>query len=105
MLIILSSTLTYAPCQANWSVARGFCFCFTFSMYWDHYCSLHICGSVPSFQVLLKIYSSLCNTGYPRLTIISLVIASGPGDFFNFRFDSALVNSSYDKGEFITVDT
>ena len=29
----------------------------------------------------------------------------GPGDFFNFRFDSALVNSSYDNGEFITVDT
>ena len=58
--------------------------------------SLHIYGSVPSYQVLLKISSSLCNAGCPRLTIISLVIASGPGDFFNFRFDSALVNSSYE---------
>ena len=64
-----------------------------------------MCGSVPSYQVLLKISSSLCNAGCPRLTIISLVIASGPGDFFNFRFDIALVNSSYDKGEFITIDT
>ena len=49
--------------------------------------------------------SSLCNAGCPRLTIISLVIASGPGDFFNFRFYSELVNSSYDNGKFITVDT
>ena len=55
--------------------------------------------------MLLKISSSLCNAGCPRLTIISLVISSGPGDFFNVRFDSALVYSSYDKGEFITVDT
>ena len=39
------------------------------------------------------------------IIIIILVIPSGPGDFFNFRFDSALVNSSYDNGEFITVDT
>ena len=53
----------------------------------------------------MKISSSLCNAGCPRLTIISLVIASGPGDFFNFRSDSALVNSSYDTGELITVDT
>ena len=67
--------------------------------------SLHICGSVPSCQVLLKISSSLCNAGCHRFTIISLVISSSPGDFFNFRFDSALVNSSYDKGEFINVDT
>ena len=67
--------------------------------------SRHICGSVPSCQVLLKISSSLCTAGCPRLTIISLVIASGPGDFFNFKFDSALVNSSYDNGEFINVDT
>ena len=67
--------------------------------------SRHICGSIPSCQVLLKISSSLYNAGCPRLTIISLVIPSGPGDFFNFRFDSALVNSSYDNGEFITVDT
>ena len=66
--------------------------------------SLHICGCVPSCQVLLNISSSLCNAGCPRLTIISLVIASGPGDFFDFRFDSALVNYSYDKCEFITVD-
>ena len=34
-----------------------------------------------------------------------MVIVSGPGDFFNFRFDCALVKSSYDKDEFITVDT
>ena len=67
--------------------------------------SRHICGSVLSCQVLLKISGSLCNAGCPRLTIISLVIASGPGDFFNFRFASALVNSSYYNGEFITVDT
>ena len=73
-------------------------------MYWDH-CCFHICGSVLSCQVLLNISSSLCKAGCPRLTIISLVIASGPGDFLNFRFDGALVNSSYDNGEFITFDT
>ena len=67
--------------------------------------SLHICGSVPSCQVLLTISSSLCNAGCPRLTIISLVIASGPGDFFNFSFDQFVVNSSYDRGDFINVDT
>ena len=32
-------------------------------------------------------------------------MASGPGDFFNFRFDSAPVNYSYDEGELINVDT
>ena len=37
--------------------------------------------------------------------IIQLVISSGLGDFFNLRFDSALFNSSYYKGEFITGDT
>ena len=42
-------------------------------------------------EVLLKISSSLYNASCPRLTI-SLVIASGPGDFFNFRFDSALAS-------------
>ena len=35
----------------------------------------------------------------------NIPVEPGPGDFFNFRFDSALVNSSYDNGEFITVDT
>ena len=38
---------------------------------------------VPSCQVFLKIFSSLCNAGCPMLTIISFVIASGPGGFFN----------------------
>ena len=59
--------------------------------------SLHICGSVPSCQVSLKISSSLCNASCPTLTSISLVIATGHGDLFNFSLDSALVNSSYDK--------
>ena len=36
-------------------------------------------------QVLLKISSGLCNASCLRLTIISLVIASGPGDFFDFK--------------------
>ena len=56
-------------------------------------------------QVLLKMSSSLYTAGCSRLTIIPLIIASDPGDFFNFRFDSALVNYSYYKGELITVDT
>ena len=68
-------------------------------MYWDH------CCFSPYLWKCYFLPSSLCNAGCPRLTIISLVIASGPGDFFNFRFDSALVKSSYDNGEFITVDT
>ena len=36
---------------------------------------------------------------------VALVIASGLGDLFIFRFDSAMVNSSYNKGKFVTVDT
>ena len=47
----------------------------------------------------------VCNAVCSMLTIISLVMVVGTGDFFNFKFDSALVNSSYDKGEHITVAT
>ena len=43
--------------------------------------------------------------GCPMLTIISLIIAAGPGDILNVIFHSVLFNSSYDKGELITVDT
>ena len=97
--------LDHATCQANRSVARCFCFALPFLCIGIIVASLYIYGSLPSCQVLLKISSSLFNAGCPRLTIISLVIASGLGDFLYFRFDNALVNSLYNKGELFTVYT
>ena len=42
------------------------------------------------------------NAGFPRLIIISLVMQSGPGDFFSFNLAKALFSSSYEIGESIT---
>ena len=64
--------------------------------------TLIILSSILTFQ-LVRLMGLYLEASVFALSFLCIGICSG--DLFNFRFDSTLVNSSYDKGELITVHT